>query len=290
MISNNSYEYIIKTMYNKLSKSEKKVADYVLRNGYSVSSIPLAKLAKEAEVSEPSVVRFTKRLGFKGYSDFKLNIMKDWGKKTLDTDNSDLLIDLHIDKNDKIEEIPSKMINITIKALEDTLQILDTDSYKNAVDSIVKADIIDIYGVGNSGSIANDLMNKLLRIGLNCRAFGDNHLQQISAIHLTKKDLAIAISHSGSTKDVVDTLKIAKESGAKTIAISNYKASEISKYADIELFTGDFETTFYSETMVSRISQLAIVDMLYMGILQSNYSKYTKRLDKVNLLVEKKNY
>ncbi|MCC5467246.1 MurR/RpiR family transcriptional regulator [Pelosinus baikalensis] len=291
MNSERTFEDKIKTVYNHLSKSEKKVADYVLEHGHEVTRLPLTDLAQKSQVSEPTVVRFTKRVGFSGYSDLKLSIMKDWGKKTVIQDNNvSLLIDLHVNKDDKLEDIPGKMIHITMKALQDTLRIIDISEYLKAVKSLSEANIIDIYGVGNSGSITNDLMNKLMRIGLNARAFNDNHLQQISATHLTKDDVAIAISHSGSTKDVIDTLKIAKENGARTIALSNYKASEISKYADIQLFTGDFETTFYSETMVSRISQLAIVDMLYMGLLLSDYSKYTNRLDKINLLVEKKNY
>ena len=88
----------------------------------------------------------------------------------------------------------------------------------------------------------------------------------------------------------INALKIAKKAGAQTIALTNYKATTISEYADIIFYTGDSETTFYSETMVSRISQLAIVDMLYMGILVSDYDLYTKRLDKINLLVKDKNY
>lgn len=286
-----SYEYKIKNMYNTLRDSEKKVADYILLNGYSVSQMTLANLSKEVGVSEPTIIRFVKGIGFSGYSEFKMELMKDWGRESVsEVLDSDLLVELHIGEDEKIEDIPSKMIGMTIKALEDTLKIIDIDNYQKAITMIKAANIIDVYGVGNSGSIANDIMNKLLRIGLNCRAYSDNHLQQICASHLTKDDLAIGISHSGSTIDTVNTLKIAKNSGAKTIALTNFKASAISEYADITLYTGDLETTFYSETMVSRISQLAIVDMLYMGILLSNYKLYTKRLDKVNILVKDKNY
>lgn len=291
MNSNESYEDKIKKLYNTLSSSEKRVADYVLLNGHTVSKITLANISKEIGVSEPTIMRFVKRIGYGGYSEFKLNLMKDWGRKSVaEKSDNKLLVDLHIKENEKIEDIPSKMIGMTIKALEDTLKIVDLDNYKRAIKVIQNSNIIDVYGVGNSGSIANDIMNKFLRIGLNCRAYSDNHLQQICASHLTKKDLAIAVSHSGSTIDTVNALKIAKESGAKTIALTNFKASSISEYADITLYTGDVETTFYSERMVSRISQLVIVDMLYMGILLTDYNLYTNRLDKINLLVKEKNY
>lgn len=286
-----SYEYKIKNMYNTLRSSEKKVADYVLLNGHSVSTMTLAKLSQEVRVSEPTIVRFVKSIGCNGFSEFKMELMKDWGRESVvQKSDSELLVELHIDKNDKVEDIPEKMIGMTIKALEDTYKIIDIDNYKKAIKMIKSANIIDVYGVGNSGSIASDIMNKFLRIGLNCRAYSDNHIQQICASNLNNRDLVIAISHSGSTIDTVNALKIAKESGAKTIVLTNYKASTISEYADITFYTGDSENTFYSETMVSRISQLSIVDMLYMGILVSDYDLYTKRLDRVNLLVEEKNY
>lgn len=291
MNSTESYEYKIKNMYNTLRDSEKKVADYVLLNGYSISKMTLANLSKEVGVSEPTIIRFVKGIGCSGYSEFKMGLMKEWGRESVsEKPHSELLVELHIDENEKIEDIPSKMIGMTIRALEDTLKIIDTDNYKKAIKIIKTSNIIDVYGVGNSGSIASDIMNKFLRIGLNCRAYSDNHLQQICASHLTKKDVAIAVSHSGSTMDTVNALRIAKESGAKTIALTNFKASAISEYADITLYTGDVETTFYSETMISRIAQLAIVDMLYMGILLSDYNLYTQRLDKINLLVKEKNY
>lgn len=284
-------EFKIKRMYNALRSSEKKVADYVLQNGYSVSKMPLAQFSREAGVSESTVIRFVKSIGCNGYSEFKMELMKDWGRESAEEKSgSRLLVELHIDGNEKVEDIPLKLVGITTKALEDTLKILDMDDYKKAVKMIRTSNIIDVYGVGNSGSVAGDIANKFLRIGLNCRAYSDNHLQQICASHLTANDLAIAISHSGSTIDTVNALKIARESGAKTIALTNFKGSAISGHADITLYTGDIETAFYSETMVSRISQLAIVDMLYMGVLLSDYDLFAKRLDKINLLVENKNY
>lgn len=285
-----SYEIIIKEKYPELSKSEKKVADFILLQGYDVAKMSIASLAKQCAVSEPTIMRFSAHIGFEGYSDFKLKLIRDWGMKDSQSVETPLLVDLYIDKNDKLEDIPVKIVNTTIHALNDTLNIFDLSAYKKAVEAIAQAGLIDIYGVGNSGSIANDFMNKLMRIGLNARALYDNHLQQISSLSLTKKDVAIAVSHSGSTKDIVDTLRLAKAAGATTIALTNYKASKITEFADLVLCSGDFETTFYTETMVSRISLLAIVDMLYMGVLLGDYQKYTSHLNQVNRLVKKKNY
>ncbi len=290
MEKENTFEMLIRNKYAQLSKSEKKVADYILLHGYDVTQLSISAFALQCGTSEPTVMRFAAHIGFDGYTDMKLKIMRDWGKQTSVENLSPLLVDLYIDKDDKLGDIPAKLVGLTIRALNDTLNLLSLPSYTRAVAAIVKANKIDIYGVGNSGSIANDMMNKLLRIGLNAHAYQDNHIQQISSLGLTSEDVAIAISHSGSTRDVVDTLALAKKSGAVTLAITNYKASKIAEFSDIVLYTGDFETTFYSETMVSRISQLALVDMLYMGVLLSDYERYTAHLNRVNVLVEGKNY
>ncbi|WP_312642031.1 MurR/RpiR family transcriptional regulator [Hydrogenoanaerobacterium sp.] len=277
----------VKSEYNTLRSSEKKVADFVLKNSGAITSLSLSQLAAGAGVSEPSVMRFVKSIGFTGYRDFKLALAVESGREAID---DELLVDLHISKDDKLEDLPSKMIAMTTKALEDTLKIIDLNSYKRAVTTILGAKSIDIYGVGNSGSVANDMMNRFLRLGIRCRALADSHLQQICACHLEAGDLAIGISHSGSTIDTVDALRIAGQSGAQTMAITNFKSSVITKVADFSLLTGDFETTFYSETTVSRISQLALVDMLYMGVLLSDYDLFTKRLDKLNTQVSQKVY
>lgn len=237
------------------------------------------------------MVGFTKAIGFDGFSDFKSQILRDWGRESsLENSHNQKFVDLNISPKDNLEDIPQKIVNSSIKGLEDTMKIFDYEAYQKAVNCIVNANRIEIFGLGTSSSIALDFVSRLIRIGLNARFFTDNHLEQLSCVLLTEKDVAIAISHSGSTIDAVDTLKIAKEAGATTIALTNYKASHIAKYADIDLLTGDHETTFYSETMISRMSLLSLVDMLYMGVLLSDYEKYTSILHKINLLVENKNY
>ncbi len=285
----NNCEYKIKRYYGELRNSEKKVADYVLRNKFQVSSKTLKEISEEIKVSTPTIIRFVQAVGYESFKEFKISLARDIGTENKNEDK-DYFLDLHVKKDDKIEDIPMKIVGRTIKALEETLNFINIEEYKKSIDYIIKANIIDIYGVGNSGSIASDFMNKLTRIGLTCRAYPDNHLQQLSACHLTKNDLAIAITHSGETKDTIDALKLAKESGAKTLVLTHFKASKITKYADVALFTGDIESTYYSEAMISRISQLSIIDMLYMGVFLSNYNKYAKKLTKVNNMTKGKIY
>lgn len=179
---------------------------------------------------------------------------------------------------------------MALTALEDTRRMLDSRSYEKAVRALASARLIDVYGVGNSAAVAQDMVVKLLRIGLVCRAYPDSHLQQICASALQSGDVAVGISHSGATRDTVDALAMARARGAVTIAITNFKGAEILRHADIALLTGDVETAFYTETMFSRISQLAIVDSLYMGVVLQDFERFSGALEGVNRMVSRKVY
>ena len=191
---------------------------------------------------------------------------------------------------DKLSTVPDKMISMALNALEDTRRMLDARSYEKAVRALASARLIDVYGVGNSAAVAQDMVVKLLRIGLACRAYPDSHLQQICASALQPGDVAVGISHSGATRDTVDALAMARAGGAVTIAITNFKGAEILRHADIALLTGDVETAFYTETMFSRISQLAIVDSLYMGVMLQDFERFSGALEGVNRMVSRKVY
>lgn len=279
------YEQRIRYNYQEFRESEKKVADFILAQGSCVEKLNLKELAGMIETSEATILRCIKAMGYNGYGEFKINLVKD-----LRHTNNNLqgVVDIHVSKGDDIKDIPQKIIHMTTRALQDTLNMLKEDDFLKVIELIIRAKNIDIYGVGNSAVVAQDIMNKFIRIGIRCRAFADSHVQHICACSLSSEDVAIGISHSGETRDVVEALRLAREAGASTIALTNYKAEGITKYADIALLTGEYETTFYSETMVSRSSQLAIVDMIYMGVLLRDYDRFTKTLSKVNECASKK--
>ncbi|MGN0183195.1 MAG: MurR/RpiR family transcriptional regulator [Candidatus Ornithomonoglobus sp.] len=140
------------------------------------------------------------------------------------------------------------------------------------------ADKIVIFGLGNSASVAMDASHKFLRAGLNAVAYSDNHMQVIAASHLTSSDAAIAVSHSGSSKDIVEALKIAKEHGAATIAITNNDKSPVLKHSDIVLSTSSDKTQYNILALNSRIVQLAIIDALYFYIV---YNRSAQALESI---------
>lgn len=275
----------VKQGYATLRASEQRVADWVLEHPDRVSELTMAQLAKAAGVSEPTVARFAAASGFESFRAMRLAFAKDGAER-----QEPPLVDVHVRPEDDLGSVPDKMFTLAVKALEDTHRILDQQSYQRAVQVLSGAKMIDVYGVGNSAAVANDMMVKLLRIGLCCRSYADSHVQQICASSLGEGDVAVGISHSGSTRDTVDALRLARDRGATTIAITNFKGTEILKAADIALLTGDIETAYYTETMLSRISQLAIVDSLYMGIMLQDFPRYSATLARVNEMVSRKVY
>ena len=147
--------------------------------------------------------------------------------------------------------------------MEQTRKVLNPVDLENAAEKISQANNIAIFGLGNSSPVATDAQHKFLRTGLKAAAYCDNHIQAIAACHLHRGDVALGISHSGSSKDVVEALRISRAAGAFTIGITNKGKSPIQKECDIVLFTASDETKYNILGMSSRIAQLAIISAIH---------------------------
>lgn len=249
----------IRSEYNSLPPSEVKVADYVLQNPEEIIYLSVSELATEVDVSDSTIIRFCKDVGFKGYQEFKLFIAQDL-VVTIENINED------ISENDDLETLSKKITFSNKQAIEETMSVLDLDALKTAIDKILKADKIQFYGVGASGITACDAKYKFLRIGKNVDCYTDAHLQAMSAATLGEKDLVVGISHSGSTKDVVDSCKIAGEAGATVICITGHNKSPITRVSDIKLLTATKEGPLGSGALRSKIAQLHMLDLIFTGV------------------------
>lgn len=276
----------IEERYSRLRASEKKVADYILLNMKKVKELSLEELSTASGVSQPTVVRFVKAIGFGGYREFKYYLVAELAGEEQEVS---AMYGYPISKMDRMDEIPAKTIATTIRMLEDTLKSISVDVFLKVIDAIIHAKRIDIYGVENSGTTISDLVTKMLYLGINCRYFKDYYLQRICASSLEKGDVAIGISYSGCSKDTVDVIKIAKKRGAKVIVITNFANAKISEYADLKI-SMTHQQFFHGDAIFSRASQIAVVDMIYMGIILSNYEHYVKRLDRNSKLIKDKAY
>ena len=271
----------IKMLYNEMGKAEKQIADWIMENPGKIISLSIIELAENCKCSEATIVRFSKRLGLSGYQELKISLASEGGGSPVST---------HITANDEAYEIYEKVCNDIYMSLEKTKKSLKPDSISKAATAICNAKKIVVFGLGNSASVAMDASHKFLRAGLNAVAYSDNHMQVIAASRLTKGDVAIAISHSGSSKDIVEALKLAKEHGATTIAISNNGKSPILKQADIVLSTTADETQYNILALNSRIVQLAIIDTLYFYVVYNRSSEALESIKETERSLLSKKY
>lgn len=259
----------IRLLYSEMGKAEKRVADWIEANPGKIISLSIVELAEQCKCSEATIVRFSKRLGLSGYQELKISLAAEGGGTSVST---------HISDEDSAYQIYEKVCNDIFLSLERTKASLDAAAIAAAADKLSRAGTVALFGLGNSASVALDGAHKFLRAGLQAVSYSDNHMQVIAASHLKPGDVAIAISHSGSSKDIVDALKLAREHGATTVAVTNAGKSPIMKYADIVLATSAEETQYNILGLNSRIVQLAIIDALYYHVV---YNRSEAALDSI---------
>ncbi len=247
----------IKAGYESFGKSEKKIADWVLLHPDEILPISISELAEKSNSSEATIVRFSRRLGFSGFQDFKISFADYTESKTFGG---------NIEKEDSCFEVFSKVAEEIYTALEKTKLSINKDALEKASELISGAGKLVIFGLGNSASVALDASHKFLRAGINAYSYSDNHMQAIAASHLSKGDVALGISHSGSSVDVVEAMKTAKAHGAAAIALTSASRSPLAKASDIVLSTVADETKYSILALNSRIVQLTIIDSLYFHI------------------------
>ncbi len=248
----------IRMTLDSLTKSEFSVAEFIMENQEKIIYLGITELADMTDTSEATIIRMCKKLGYKGFQELKIEVARELVDPIAK-------INEHLSYDDSPEDIISKTFSSTINTLTASKRVLDADEFEKAGDAILNAHRILIFGLGNSAAVAEDVQHKLLRAGLFATAYSDNHLQMIATSTITANDVVIGISHSGSSRDIVEAMALAKELGATTICITNYGHSPITKtnISDIRLFTTSDETKFRIVAVSSRIAQLAIVDALF---------------------------
>ena len=225
-----------------MGKAEKKIAEFLMEKPDRILPLSITELAEKCGCGEATIVRFSRRLGFDGYQQLKISIAQE---------ENIYSINENIAPEDSAFDVLQKVCNDVYSSLEKSCLAL------------LSARNIYIFGLGNSASVAADAEHKLLRLGFHAHAYTDNHMQAIAAAHTQAGDVVIGISHSGSSKDIVQSMQLAKINGATAIAITNYGKSPINKISDYILNTVSDETNYSILGLNSRIAQLAIIDAIY---------------------------
>ncbi len=221
--------------------------------------LTVTELAEKVGVGETTVLRFCRRIGFKGYQSFKMALTKEVAKQSNESYDD-------VEEINATQSIVQKSAAASIQALKETTTVIDAAEVEKAIDLLVKQKRIVIYGSSMSGNTAEDARNKFLRIGIVAEVYTDAHMQTMSAATLTKEDLAIGISISGSTKDTIDALTIAKENGAKILALTHALRSPLAEISDTVLLTSGRETPLQGGSMGAKMSQLLVIDVLFNGV------------------------
>lgn len=271
----------IRNALNTLRDSEKKVAKCVLENPDAIITHSITELAERAGTSEPTVIRFCRKLGLNGYMELRLNLARDLP--------SAQYIFEDVSSNDSIAQIVGKILNAHKEAINNALNKLGLDVLEKAVEAMASARRIEFYGLGGSGVVARDAHHKFFRLGISCIAYDDPHMQVMSAALLSPEDVVVAISHTGSTKDIIESVTVAKKAGATVIGILGREKSPLARSCDIVISVYSQEAALRLAPMTSRLVQLGIIDVLFVSLAMKEFGQTGERLDKVKRsLVDKR--
>ena len=271
----------IKQNFESFTDREKSIAEYLLSNKKSIISMSAKEIGDVTNTSAPTVVRFSKKIGFDSLNEMKLQLSLNLQS---DEDNADFEY-LHSDLSTKniIRGVKSSIDSI----MNQTVGVLKEEELEKAIDILNKANNVYIFSVGNSSLVAMDFYYKLSRINKRCIAHNDTHLQMTASALMEKGDVAIAISYSGETKEVLKCVENAKKDGVPVIAITKSSISNtLADLSDIVLRVPFVEKSLREGAMSSRISQLAVIDMLFLGMARTNLKGIEEKLRVTRKAVE----
>jgi len=256
-----------------LSKSERKVAAVILDSPTTAMHSSIALLARAAGVSEPTVNRFCHRLQTKGFPDFKLQLAQSLA-------NGTPYVSRNIEQNDSVEAYSAKIFESAMAGLDRVKQSLDTTAVNRAVDLLTQSKKIAFFGLGASAAVAHDAMNKFFRFNVPVFYSDDIVMQRMSCMNGSEGDVMVLISHTGRTKSMVELARLARENDATVVAITS-PGSPLAKEASLALTLDVPEDTDIYMPMVSRLAQLALIDVLATGFTLRRGAKFRDNLKRV---------
>ncbi|MBM9505188.1 MurR/RpiR family transcriptional regulator [Actinacidiphila acididurans] len=261
----------VRTLAPSMTRSMQRVAEALAGDPAGCAHLTVTALAVRTGTSEATVVRTARLLGYPGYRDLRLALAALAAQQATGAPPA-VTADIAVD--DPLGDVVTKLALEEQQTLADTAAQLDMTQLEAAVGALAGARRIDVYGIGASGLVAQDLAQKLLRIGLIAHAHSDPHLAVTNAVQLRAGDVAVAVTHSGSTHDVVEPLRAAFDRGATTLAITGRPDGTVTQYADLVLTTScSRESELRPAAMSSRTSQLLVVDCLFIGVAQRTYDE-----------------
>lgn len=261
------------------SNAEREVAGYIIDNPQIVVDMSVHELARHTFSSASTVVRLCTHTGYSGYREFRKAITQELAQR----EESKRTEQKQILRSDSLEDIINKVTWLNVKSLEETRLLLDVDVLRACVEMVRKARVIYLFGMGASLCAAKDAYLKFLRLNKLCVINEDWHSQLLQARNATQEDLALVISYSGATEEMVECMRELKANKTPIIAITRCVQSPVSELADQKLYTAANESLFRSGAMSSRMSQLNVVDILYTALANGEYEQSMEQLSRTHI-------
>ncbi|MCC5893909.1 MAG: MurR/RpiR family transcriptional regulator [Alkalibacterium sp.] len=273
----------LKEYKSEASPTEMAVIDFILKNPEETSRSTIYALAEKTFSSPSTIIRLCKKNGYSGYKDFSKDLLYEQAIRLnyKEKNISDLT------RTDEIEEIVRKVTHKNILSLEETEHLMDIDVIKASVEEMLACEKLSIFGIGASLIVAKDAQLKFTRINKMSYVSEDWHTQLLMAKNMSEKDVALIISYSGQTPEMITCAQVAKENGAKVISITKNEESPINKLADYSLYVASSEFSFRSGAMSSRIAQLNVIDILYTSFINKKYEQSLEILEKTQIKKER---
>lgn len=253
--------------YNQLTRSGKKVADYIFSHQYETQFMSITSLAEECGVAEATIFRFCKTLGFEGYNEVKLSLAKSQGGSNIAPDYE---IYGSVSPDDEIDDVCKKLYTSNVDALTQTLSTLRTDQVEQAVEYLSAAERVFCVGQGGSLLIAMEAWGRFITASPKFYCIEDSHMQAMAAALLSERDVVLFCSYSGATKDMLDVLRPAKERGAKVVLLTRFAKSPAAAYADVVLQCSTSEGPLQMGSVAAKIALLFVVDVLFNDFCRKN--------------------
>lgn len=273
MIANNIIQVIAATRA-ALRKSERKVADYVLAHPEEVIHMRIVDLAQEARVSEPTVVRFCRAIDCDGFQNFKLALAQHVA-------HNPRFQEFSLNEQDSAQDYTFKVFDALIGTLSRVREHIDTAAIEAAVTELAKARRVEFYGFGASSAVAMDAQHKFFRLQISSAAYSDPHIQAMSALSLSARDVVVAISQTGRTRALLEAMQLAHQAGARVIALTP-SDTPVARHCDIPLYIDVEEDSENYTPLPSRLAHMAVIDILAVGVARTKGPAIGKHLRRLN--------
>lgn len=258
---------LVNEVYQDLTKSERKIADFISANPSEAQYMSITSLAEECDVADATISRFCKSLGYHSYSEFKLALAKHAGSKIEDIDNT---LQGKITVKDSIKDMAKKIYTSNTRAMKQSLELIEPKKISLVAKYFHGANRVYCFGQGGSGVIAKEAWARFISASPKFQCIEDSHMQAMAASLCDPTDVILFFSYSGATIDVVETLQIAKETGARVVLITHFPKCPAAAYADIIILCGSKESPLHGGSIAAKVGQLFLIDVLYTEFCRTN--------------------